>query len=420
MFAAALSTLPAAANALTETGASEQLAPRVTSRVRVRMLLIGAAVFLLAVNLRMGVSSIGPVLPDIVHDLHTTLVVGSLLTTAPVLMMGLASPLSARIAARIGIERTVLVALAVVFGATLVRFWTGTSLMLLLLSAVILGSGIAAGNTMLPAVVRRYFPNAATLVTGIYAVAINAGAGIAAYGTPRLAQILPSTWHGALAAWAAVAAVAILAWAFIAMRSPKTAAMQSEKRPPTRAWMAAIFFGLQSMMYYGILTWLAPLYEKLGWSTTQAGLLISVFTVTQLLGAMTASLAVQRTGRLVTGLRLTAVVSGIGLLLVALTPVSAPWLWVVILGMGVGGIFPLTLVIPLARTSSVAEARSVTASMLLYGYLLGAAGPFIVSLLRTFSGGFEVPFATLAAGCVAAVILAQAAVNRQGTPKRLA
>lgn len=384
------------------------------------MLLIGGAVFLLAVNLRMGVSSIGPVLPNIVNDLHTTLVFGSLLTTAPVLMMGLASPFSARIAARIGIERTALVALVVVFGATLVRYWTGTSLTLLLLSAVILGSGIAAGNTMLPALVRRYFPNAATLVTGIYAVAINAGAGVAAYGTPRLAQILQSKWHGALAAWAAVAAVAILAWAFTARRSPKTAAPQSETHLPTHAWMAALFFGLQSMMYYGILTWLAPLYERLGWSTTQAGLLISVFTVTQLVGAMTASLVVQRTGRLVTGLRLTAVVSGIGLLLVAFTPVSAPWVWVVILGIGVGGIFPLTLVIPLAKTSSIAEARGVTASMLLYGYLLGAAGPFIVSLLRTLSGGFALPFATLAAACAAAVILAQATVSRQSTPKRLA
>ena len=407
---AAHGPLPPSPDVPDETDAPKRASSRVKSRFRPRMLLFGMAVFLLAVNLRMGVASIGPVLPDVVHDLRTTLVYGSLLTTAPVLMMGLGSPLSARLAARIGIERTVVVALTIVFGATLVRLWTGTP-MTLLLSAIVLGSGIAAGNTMLPAVVRRYFPTAATLLTGIYAVGINAGAGVAAYGTPRLAQTLPSTWHGALAAWAAVAAVAIVVWVVISVRSPRMPALLTEKPSPAHAWMAALFFGLQSMTYYGILAWLAPLYEELGWSKSQAGLLISVFTITQLVGAMAASSAVQRTGRLVIGLRVTALVSGVGLVLVAFTPGSAPWLWAAILGVGVGGIFPLTLVIPLAKTSSIGETRSVTASMLLYGYMLGATGPFIVSVLRTASGGFALPFVALAAACAAAAILAHAAVS---------
>lgn len=369
--------------------------------------LLGLAIFVLALNLRMGIASVGPVLPQIVHDLGVTLVYGSLLTTVPVVMMGVASPFSARLAARFGIERTVVAAIAVVCIATGARFWT-TSSVTLVASAALLGCGIAAGNTMLPAVVRRYFPAHGALMTGIYAVGINAGAGLAAFGTPRLAQDLPSTWRGALAIWAGLAVVALVMWLVVAVRAPRQsrAIRVSLPRPSRHAWMAALLFGLQSVVYYGILAWLAPLYEERGWSKVQAGLLLSFFTLMQMVGAVTASLLVQRTGRLTDGLRVTAAVSAAGVLLIAFTPMSFPWLWIIVLGVGAGGIFPLTLTVPLAITSSVDEARSLTASMLFYGYLLGATGPFAVSLLRSVSGGFTAPLALLATLAVFALSLA--------------
>ena len=123
-----------------------------------------------------------------------------------------------------------------------------------------------------------------------------------------------------------------------------------------------------------------------------------------MVGAVTASLLVQRSGRLIDGLRLTAAVSAAGLLLIAFTPMPLPWLWIIVLGVGAGGIFPLTLTVPLAITSSVDEARSLTASMLVYGYLLGATGPFAVSLLR--SGGFTAPLVLLTTLAVLALSLA--------------
>jgi CP family cyanate transporter-like MFS transporter len=384
------------------------------ARSRLRTPLLAVALFVLAVNLRMGISSVGPVLPQVVHDLGTPLVFGSLLTTAPVIMMGLASPFSARLAARFGMEWVVVGAVAVVFVATAARFWITTPLALLL-SAIVLGSGIAAGNTMLPAVVRRYFPGSLALMTGIYAVGINAGAGLAAFATPRLAQSLSSSWRGALSVWACCAAVAIVLWLVIALRTPaRSAVAPPAVRRSRQAWVAALFFGLQSIVYYGILTWLAPLYEERGWPKTQAGLLLSFFTGMQVVGALTAGVTVQRTGRLVDGLRLTALLSGIGTALIAFTPLSAPWLWAVVLGVGVGGIFPLSLTIPLMMTSSAADARNLTASMLCYGYLLGATGPLIVGVLRSSTGGFEVAFVALAVVCVATFILARPLLRPHG------
>ena len=141
------------------------------------------------------------------------------------------------------------------------------------------------------------------------------------------------------------------------------------------------------------------------------GLLLSFFTAVQVVGALSASLLVQRTGRLAVGLRITAAVSVLGLVLVAVSPTSFPWVWMIVLGLGVGGIFPLTLTVPLATTSSVDEARSLTASMLFYGYLLGATGPFAVSILRSLSGGFAMPFVFLAILAALAFSLADPVAN---------
>jgi CP family cyanate transporter-like MFS transporter len=369
---------------------------------------------LLALNLRMGIASIGPVLPAALHDLGASVVFGSLLTTAPVVMMGLASPLSGRIAERFGVEWTVIGALTVVGVATLMRLWAVTPY-LLLLSALVLGVGIAAGNTMLPAMVRRYFPAHLALMTGLYTVGINIGAASAALITPQLARGAGPSWRGALATWAVGSAVAGVVWVLIvrrvAPRRPRTAAHVSQRS--AYAWLVALFFGLQSMVYYGVLAWLAPLYEELGWSKPQAGLLLALFTASQIVGSMSASIVVQRTARLVAGLRFTALVTAVGLLLVGLTPLSFPWLWATVLGLGAGGIFTLALTVPLVVTGTADDARRLTATTLCYGYLLAAMGPFVVSVLRSLSGGFSWSFALLSALSIIALSIARTVTTRQ-------
>ncbi len=376
--------------------------------------LAAVAMLLLALNLRLGISSIGPVLPQILHDLGATVVFGSLLTTVPVVMMGLASPLSGRLADRFGVEWTVIAALLVIGVATLVRLWAVTQ-WLLVLSALLLGIGIAAGNTMLPAIVRRYFPVHVALMTGLYTAGINVGAAGAALVTPQLTRGDGPTWRGALATWAIVAAVGVLAWlAFVRQFAPRRhRSLAQDARRSGYAWLVALFFGLQSMVYYGVLAWLAPLYEERGWSKTQAGLLLSVMTASQIAGSLSISFIIQRTGRLVAGLRATALLNAVVLLLVSLTPLSAPWPWAALLGLGTGGIFTLALTVPIMVTDSVDAARRLTASTLCYGYLLASTGPFVVGLLRSASGGFTWSFAALGGLCLVALVIARPVTTPQ-------
>lgn len=224
----------------------------------------------------------------------------------------------------------------------------------------------------------------------------------------------------ALATWAIGAVVAGVAWLVIVRWFAPSKRRKAEdlSERSAYAWLVALLFGMQSMVYYGVLAWLAPLYEERGWSKSQAGLLLSLFTASQIVGSMSASVIVQRSARLVAGLRVTALVTAAGVLLVGLTPLSAPWLWATVLGLGAGGIFTLALTVPLAVTGTVDGARRMTATTLCYGYLLAATGPFVVSVLRSLSGDFRLSFSLLSVVSLLALAIAWTVTTRQLPSRR--
>jgi CP family cyanate transporter-like MFS transporter len=75
----------------------------------------------------------------------------------------------------------------------------------------------------------------------------------------------------------------------------------------------------------------------------------------------------------------------------------APWAWVVVLGLGVGGLFPLALTLPLDYSADADEAGRLTAMTFFVGYVVAAVGPVAVGALRDATGGYAVPFVALAA-----------------------
>jgi CP family cyanate transporter-like MFS transporter len=377
------------------------------------------AIFLVAMNLRPGLASVSPVLPTILRDFGVGTIYGGLLTTVPVVCMGVFAPVSLRVAARLGAERTVLLSVTLVGATTLARLWSPGPVALLV-TAFAIGVGIAIAGTLLPALAKAYFPGRVTLATGIYAIGINLGAGCAAIGTAPVTKAIGSSWRAGLAGWSLLTLPAIVLWLPLTAQRQVALAPRSPQLPlrSRHAWMVTGFFGAQSFVYYGILTWLATLYEELGWSRTHAGVLLALFTLLQMLGALTMSAGANRSGDLTAWIRVSAVLSITGLLLIALVPDRAPWLWVAILGLGVGGIFPLSLTLPLVSTRTAQEAREWTSMTLGVGYLVAAAGPIAIGALRSLTGGFGVAFVLLAAINVVIVACVPWMVPRRPTVRR--
>ena len=82
----------------------------------------------------------------------------------PLIAFAIVSPLVHLLSRRIGIERTLLVALGVLIAATILRSIPGGT-SLLWIGTALIGCAIAVGNVLIPAVVKRDFPNKIALMT---------------------------------------------------------------------------------------------------------------------------------------------------------------------------------------------------------------------------------------------------------------
>ncbi|WP_288388277.1 MFS transporter, partial [uncultured Cobetia sp.] len=125
---------------------------------------------LVALNLRPALSSLAPLLDRITQDLGLSTLAAGLLTTLPVVCLGLFAPLAPRLARRLGVERTLSLAL-VTLGIAL---WLRASDMALLLylGTLLCGGSIGVAGTLLPAIVKREHPERADLFTGVYTMAL--------------------------------------------------------------------------------------------------------------------------------------------------------------------------------------------------------------------------------------------------------
>lgn len=73
----------------------------------------------------------------------------------------------------------------------------------------------------------------------------------------------------------------------------------------------------------------------------------------------------------------------IGLLLF-LYPLVTPWIATGLIAVGLGGLFPLALALPLNATNSSQEASAWTSMMQGIGYMIGGIIPIIAGLIRDY------------------------------------
>ncbi|MEX1170188.1 MAG: MFS transporter [Chloroflexota bacterium] len=144
----------------------------------------------------------------------------------------------------------------------------------------------------------------------------------------------------------------------------------------------------RSCIYYGVVAWLPNVFVERGWTAAAAGSLVAVCNGVGLITTLGVPLVADRFG----GRRRQLVASAIGSTAATLAIVVAPayaFLWVAILGLGLGSVFPLVLTLPLDVTDEPRQVGSVAALMLLGGYTVSALGPFALGAARDATGNFE-------------------------------
>ncbi len=356
---------------------------------------IVAAVFLAGFNMRAALVAAMPLLEIIRVDLETNRTIIGMLTTLPVLLMGLGAPLAPKLAGKVRLEVGLGLTMLLVAVSAFFRFWGG--LTILFATAAFIGIAFAIGQPLIMGYTKARFAGQIALMTGVYAAGVNVGAAVAARSSLPIYEAA-GDWHAALAIWALPALATGVLWFVLPTRSTIEARRPGDVvvwRVP-RAWALAVFFAITSLVYYSVLTWLSPMLIDQGWSPTQAGIFLSSFSLFQLPGTLFFPWLASRTGTYSPWLVVTIGLTIVGLLLCAVGGSVTPWLAVVALGTGTGGMFPLCLALPVANAADTRTAASLSAMSFTVGYGTGAVGPALVGWFRDASGGFTVAFVTLA------------------------
>ena len=346
------------------------------------------ALILVALNLRPAIAMIGPLLGSMQAELALTHRGAGLLTSLPTLAMGLFAFGGGWLVSHLGLRRTGRLALLVLAGATLLR-WQAHSTALLLTTALAAGAGIAVVQVVLPAYLQARFPQRLAGTMGLYTAAVILGAGGSAALAPWLAEALGS-WQAALAMAALPVLAGLAAW----QRAAPAAMPPAPCDAPAHgvSWRAALgfgaFFALGTSLYTGLLAWLAPIYMEAGFTAQQAGLAVLGFTLAEAAGALLLPLLSAPADRR-RALGIAFLLVGAGLAGMLLAPRGLPWLWLALAGAGVGGIFPLSMVLPLDAITEPAHAAPLMARALGVGYTLAAPAPWLIGLLRDRLGGFD-------------------------------
>ncbi|RYY81902.1 MAG: cyanate transporter, partial [Comamonadaceae bacterium] len=307
-----------------------------------RRVLLAVSVVLIAFNLRPVFSSLSVVLPEIMASTGLSPAGASLLTTLPIVCLGLFAMLAPRLGRRFGTERSLLGCMVLILVGTLLR-GTG-SVPLLFVATAVAGTGIAVANVLLSGLVKR-----AAVVTLLWA---------------------PQAWR--------VAPIA----------SESGFAVRGLWRDPL-AWQVTLFMGLQSALAYSVMGWLAPILRERGLSGTTAGYVVSLSVIVQVvtcLGVPALAVRARHQRGLAAGVAVLIVAAMLGS---QFAPIGQIWWWAVLLGIAQGGAFALALTLIVLRSRDAHVAAQLSGMAQGVGYLVAAFGPLLVGLLRGWTGSFE-------------------------------
>lgn len=366
----------------------EQLQQTPPVVLRPWLLLLGLV--LVALNLRPALSSVAPLLGIVSDSLGLSAAQAGLLTTLPVLCLGIFAPLAPILARRFGTERVVLGILLTLGGGIVLRSCLGE--VGLFAGSILAGASIGVIGVLLPGIIKRDFAGHAGTMTGVYTMALCLGAALAAGATVPLSHYLGDSWAMGLGFWALPALLAAIFW--LPQVGKRQGAhnvayrVQGLLRDPL-AWQVTLYMGLQSSLSYIVFGWLPSILIGRGLTPTDAGLVMSGSVIVQLATALTAPWLATR-GK---DQRL-AIVLVMGLTLAGLfgclyAPMDSLWSWAVVLGLGQGGTFSLALTLIVLRSRDSHVAANLSGMAQGVGYTLASLGPLAVGVVHEVTGGWD-------------------------------
>ncbi|RMS83877.1 Cyanate transport protein cynX [Pseudomonas savastanoi] len=357
------------------------------------------SIVLVALNLRPSMAAVGPLLAAIRLEVPLGFGMASLLTMLPIMAMGLAMFFGIGIARYLGTHRSILLSLVLIGLATLARLVLDSAVELIF-SVVLAGLGIALIQALMPALIKSRFKANVSLCMGLYVTAIMGGAALAASFSP-VVMGSSGSWRFGLAVWSLLALLAMCFW-FAQRRvlrsdASTTAGLRQTFFHTPWAWMLGVFFGLGTASYTCVLAWLSPYYLENGWSEQDAGLLLGFLTLMEVVSGLLVPALANRSRDKRVALAVLLVLMMIGFAGLILLPQRLGLLWTCLLGLGIGGLFPMSLIVSMDHADDPRQAGGLTAFVQGVGYLIASLSPLFAGIIRDLTGSFAGAWCSLMA-----------------------
>ncbi|MFJ1715702.1 MFS transporter [Streptomyces sp. NPDC088260] len=429
--------VPAAAQssaAAQRPGAAEPAPPRPAREGPAAAVMLVVGFVLLSLNTRVAFGQLGPLAPVAGFGTGTLTLLGLL----PPLCMGLFAPLAATARRRLGEERGLFWASALLLAGAVVRI---LGLPGLFIGTVLVSIATAVVNVLIPVFVRsRFEPRRVGVMMGVYALSMGVGSALVAALMVPVWEASGHSWRTAIGLAAVPAALAALGIAPQLRHAGRGAGRGAEpgaartgvpgsagavgtgvpgsagtRAGDTRAraggagvgkggdrsgrtgrldglaWSLIAFFGLQTLLFYTTLAWLPAILVDAGVAKGTAGGMQSLFILGVAIGGfLTPVLAAARTDQRphLFGVLLVCALGYAGLLV---APASAPALWAVVLGAGLGGGQAVAGVLYVKRGRDHDHVAALSTVAQTGGYLIAAAGPVTASVLHAVTGTWTAP-----------------------------
>ena len=344
--------------------------------------LVAIAIFFLAANMRSPLAALGPVVPMVQQSLGIGESHIGWLGALPMLMFALGSLISPTIGKRFGLENTLIASLiAITLGIVFRSIWA--SWLPFLFATLLFSLAIGFTNTFAAPVIKQRTPEHIALMTSIYSLTMTLFAGSVAGVVYPLATHVG--WQWSLGIWAIVGMIAVAVWVWLRMRlgsshhigngssnpitetaTPKTVSVWTAPL----AWQLAIFMGLQSLLFYTMVSFLPSIWLDKGLTPVQAGHMATIYfwMAPVTIVAMTWLIKRGMTASIIAiG---SSLVNVIGVAGIAYAPLSMAWLWSGLIGVGCAGIFTLCILLFSLRTDTPNEASRLSGMAQAVGYVI--------------------------------------------------
>lgn len=380
----------------------------ITNKWRAAALVTG--ILFIAVNLRVPFTSIAPVLTLIQEHFQLSITSVGWLNSLPLFAFAVFSPVSAIIARKFGLERTLFGALIVISAGILLR--SAGSMWALYIGTMLIGTGIALGNVLLPGLIKRDFAGNVASLTGAYSITMGAAGAVGSTIIIPLSQ--QWGWDSALALLVIAPVLALVCW------FPQLSNHQKNKLSgPNQntsvsvwtsplAWQVTLFMGLNAMPFYVAVGWLPAILTDNGISPEKAGAVHGMLQFTTAIPGLMLAATLRRLKDQKMAAVVVSLLSGISLTGILYAP-GLSMLWAAILGFGCGASMMLGLTFVGLRTTNAGDAAALSGMAQCVGYLMAAMGPLLLGKVHDWYGGWTVPLLITAVITVAGALTGLAA-----------